>query len=149
MTRQNCSFHRLLAVLPIMDGFSTAIGLLSGIAAIIKATTELYSLIDSIVDAPGFLTDLKSQLQTLGIVLSEIDRTSNQQNTSEALKVSLDKCKELLDAIGILLKPLRREDKDGSVRAKWKQIRTAFKEDEIKSAMNGLESFKITLVLAW
>lgn len=129
---------------------SEVIGIISGLTAIVKATTELYSLIDSIVDAPDFLTDLKSQLQTLETVLSEIDRqdATNPENATEALSVSLTRCKEHLDAIGILLKPLRRKDKDGSARTTWKRIRTAFREDNIKTAMNELESSKNTLVLS-
>ncbi|KAI5778473.1 hypothetical protein EDC01DRAFT_674436 [Geopyxis carbonaria] len=120
------------------------IGVIASVAGIIKATQELCRIINGIAEAPDFLCNLGTQLESLEIVLHEISFLGSTKR-STALNNAITHCRSTLRSIGISLEPLKPKDSDGSARVAWKRLRTAIKKETLEGDMGRLEVHKNNL----
>ncbi|KAF8247369.1 hypothetical protein K440DRAFT_661477 [Wilcoxina mikolae CBS 423.85] len=130
------------------DPLTIVAGSLGVAAAAVKAAIALVNLINSITDAPTYVTALKSRAETLAIVLSEVGQLSPIDCArTEPRRRAVDDCDRLLQEIFNRLEPLLVSVEDGRLKVARKKFRKVLKEEDINRDIQSLESSKITLII--
>lgn len=136
-----------------MDVFGAVSGAVGILAVTLQVARGVSNLIGEIKDAPQSLQRLNQELQDLESILSQIDRAnvggSKINIGSTAVEISLKTCRDELERLQHLLKPLApKSAEDGIHRRTFQGLKKLFKDDDIREAVNALQSRKLSICLA-
>lgn len=134
-----------------------AIGAVSSVLAIVTAALQiargLSNLIGEIKDAPQSLERLGQELRDLEVIFAQIDQTNFRNSdislNSVAVEMSVRSCRDELGRLRDLLESLvPKSTKSGIHQRTLLGIKKFFKDDDIKDAINALQSRKLSICLA-
>ena len=136
------------------------LGAVSGVVGIAAATIQSASILvkffNNIKDAPDTIHQISSQLQSLKVVLDQIEQRFAPQDTKSAqppenklTKDALRECNAIVNSFTKDLKPLMEGMEDPKrTKISWARLRTAFSDQKIQSSLSRLQFSNTTLTLA-
>lgn len=137
-----------------MEAVGAISGLLAIITAALQASCAISNFISQVKGAPQNVRQLGQELRDLEIIFAQIDQTSIGHTGviySVAIEVSLRSCCDELKRLQGLLEslvPKPPKVKSGIRQRTLYGIKKFLKDDDIREAVNALQSRKLSLCLA-
>lgn len=134
----------------VIGAVSSLIGMLTFTIQIARSVSDL---IGNIKDAPQSLRRLDQEVNDLESILSQIDQPDFEDSGlslyTTPVEMSLRTCRDELERLRELLTPLApRSTEDGRRRRTWQGFKKFFKDDDLREAVNNLQSRKLSICLA-
>ena len=135
------------------ETFGIVSGAIGAVAVGARVAREILGTISGIADAPQSLQRLEHELRDLDAILTHINQASTidfHSTSAESIpsKAALQTCLDELTRLQRLVSPLEPARNAGRIQRSWKGLRAFLKDDDIKNAVNTLQSRKLTLCLA-
>ena len=113
-----------------------------------QSTKKLFDFWDSIQHAPEEINDIKSELESLTLVLEQIGYEAQNEPSNESTRSVLRQCSRRIDTIRSLTAHIEPGFESSKTRIrKWSALRAVCKREKIKKVQDSLDSLKSTLEL--